>query len=224
MNNHLGGHALHQTDTTTDGDAGWGFGLEEAEFDDIFEEAEDENDKVPVREGNSIGELKTWDRTIDESDNLLDTIQKNPAFRGKVPHPGFDLESLLVESLEEAETSAAVKAGRKRLIDRRITPKERTQIESVIKAWELTKEWRPAAAVHVFNTQRCGYCCSENSTYAGLFQRQIHRSSAITRWVTYPNGSGNSDGLPRENKRSVTESPVCIECCEEQGFGPWELL
>lgn len=210
----------HQTDTTEDFDAGQGFNNED--FDDVEEmiredDTDDSDPTPPSSEFSKSGDM----RAIAGEDLLADIMGTAAPAPGKAKVAGasFDLDDLLAESIEEATASAAVKSGRKRLQDNRINKREREEIEAKIREWELAREWKPAASVRIFNTQTCTHCYSENSTYAGLFQRQIHRSSKIMRWVLDVNGSGSNDGLPKEHKSSTTEVTVCIDCCTQQGFG-----
>lgn len=216
MTPHLTTHSQHTTDTTADTDAGQafedsGFDLEEA----LQESSSDDSDNdVPSAELRSVGDMRA------ATDDLLEGLTLTPAdtlLKGN--SDDMSLDALLDESLKQASDSVAVKAGRKRLQDKRLPNRERLEIEAKIKEWELAREWLPAASVHIFNTQTCTNCGNVNATYAGLFQRQIHRSSKIMRWVLDVNGSGNNDGLPKEHKDALTEVPVCIECCATQGYG-----
>jgi len=222
MTLHLDSISRHRTDTTTDIDAGLEF--EEGDFASVRELVTDDSDsgleddsEVPSGEFNKSGDMRAA-ATADLLADLMNNKAPAPG-KAKIAGAGFDLDDLLAESLEEATASAAVKSGRKRLQDSRISKREKDEIEAKIREWELAREWKPAAAVHIFNTQTCTHCYSENSTYSGLFQRQIHRSSKIMRWVLDVNGSGSNDGLPKEHKSSSTEVTVCVECCAQQGFG-----
>ena len=199
----------HRTDLTQDLDAG---------FDDHDLEDFDGVNEVLTSDDD---EPDQYDTAATEDDLLGELLNPTAAEAGeqKKLKGVIDLDDLLAESLEEASASARIKSDRKSLKDTRVSVKEREAMEARIRAWELAREWKPAAAVQFFNTQLCSDCGSENSTYAGLFQRQVHRNSKVMRWVLDVNGSGNNDGLPREHKESLTEVPVCRDCVTEQGFG-----
>jgi hypothetical protein len=198
-----------QTDTTQDLDGGQ---TAEEDFADLMADMEaldDADGFLEAVEGNE--ELaKTTDAAVAELEELL-----RPTTAHKVAGE-FSLDDLLTESLDAINESAAVKAGRKKLRDTRTTSKERAEIEARIKEWELAREWKPAATVAMFHQQLCVHCFSNNRTFDGLFQRQVHRHSKINRWVRQ--AEVFDSGLDKEHKLHTSSVEVCEGCLEEQGF------
>lgn len=196
----------HSTDTMQDLDAGL---TAEDDYMSVLAELEAEEAAEAAAEAEAGDDL-TGALETSHAASLLDELMKPAAAPGD-----FSLDDLLNESMEAVNASAAVKAGRKRLRDSNVGSKERGQIEETIRLWELEREWRPAATVVMFQTQTCT-CVTAQSIFAGLFQRQAHRTSKIDRWVQVPEGL--DPALPKEIKHADSDTAICLNCVTNHGF------
>lgn len=186
----------------------------------INEEAEQQALRQELDEASSGSDSfsKSFAHTLatpDTLEELLDAPRPGSP-ETKVKGDGFDLDALMEESMDQINASAAVKLGRKKLKDTRISNKERIEIEETIRKWELAREWKPAATAAMFQTQYCNHCGSIHSVFAGIFQRQVHRSSKIVRWVL--TSAAVDEALPKEVKHSDKTTVMCVSCVQGMGF------
>jgi len=128
----------------------------------------------------------------------------------------LDLDALLTESVEIRAAQQNLKTARKAVALTSATPEERAAIESKIREWEAKSEWKPAAVVAMFTKQECTCCGSIHSTFAGIFQRQEHRTNTLSRWVREKTPSHLN--LPREQKHNVEHTAFCVLCADAAGF------
>ena len=129
----------------------------------------------------------------------------------------LDLDSLLTESVELHSAKQSLKTARKQLASGLTNGETRAEIEAKIREWEAKSEWKPAAVVAMFTTQVCK-CGSRHTLFAGIFQRQTHRTSTASRWVAERTPAHLN--LPKEQKHSDVDVAFCLCCVEAQGFPP----
>src|SRR5260370_30414801 len=128
----------------------------------------------------------------------------------------FDLDALLSESMKAKKDALAVKEARKLLSDKSIPSETKREIEATVRAWELQREWTPVAATVMIDEQCCSHCNSTHEHYAGLFQKQRHRTSKIERWIK--SDPVANKGLPQEVKFTEEYVPMCSDCMSEFGW------
>lgn len=124
--------------------------------------------------------------------------------------------NLLVESLALQRDKGVLKESRAKLKDTRVQGTERAKLEATVREIELVQEWSAVSNVVIFTSQVCQHCGKEHSTFAGLFQRQVSKSSKINRWQPIKE---LVVGLPKERKYTKTAVPICCECVEGQNWG-----
>lgn len=128
----------------------------------------------------------------------------------------ISLDNLLAESMAERTAAEDVKVARQVLAKGGLAAAEAAAIAAQVRSWEARREWKPAAAVAMFNRQRCRCCDSYHTQFSGWFQRQTHRDSRADRWINHIKPV--DDGLPRETKYQDSWAEVCENCVEHIGF------
>lgn len=127
-----------------------------------------------------------------------------------------ELDGLIADSIKQTQESAEIKKARKMLAHGHLAPDERKALETVVRSWELRREWDAAAAVVIFDTQICSYCGCTHSHYLGLFQRQTSRKGHADRWIQSTVVANT--GLPQEVKHQESYIPLCTGCMGEHGW------
>jgi hypothetical protein len=128
----------------------------------------------------------------------------------------FDLNNLLNESLNRKKEMGEVKAARRKLASGGADGEEEKEaLAELIRSWELRREWTPVANTIMFEVQHCTHCGAEHKHLTGLFQRQEHRTSKISRWVR----AAEDVALPKTQKDNVSYIAICADCCEALGWG-----
>lgn len=128
----------------------------------------------------------------------------------------FDLDALLAESMTDAKAAADTKVARQILAKGGLPTAERDAIAASVRAFELRREWNPAAAVVMFSRQKCKGCGGFSTQFTGYYQRQTHRHTGISRWV--PHIPPTDEKLPREAKYVDTLAESCTTCAWNAGF------
>ena len=121
-----------------------------------------------------------------------------------------DLDAFLRESMAAKAQQEAVRESRKRLAKGGLSKEEHAELDALIRAWDLKKDWRPVAVAAVFNTQKCLTCGNEHPMFQGFYQKQISTSRQIERWVEVPPSA--NQGLPREVKETLETTDWCMGC------------
>ncbi len=149
---------------------------------------------------------------MEELKTLLALVPSPP------PVNDFSLDAFLGECLQAKSDTDAVKESRKALSRGTVDPSVRSEMESLIRAWEVKREWNVAAAVIMFSRQKCACCEQFSVQFQGYYQRQVHKSHELERWII---SSGPADtSLPRECKYEDAVVPTCENCAENEG---WEV-
>jgi uncharacterized membrane protein YecN with MAPEG domain len=130
------------------------------------------------------------------------------------------LDDLLQESMQVVIARKELKAARPKLTDQRVGSPERKEIEAKIREWEQASEWKPAAVTAMFLTQVCR-CGTQSIHFKGLFQRQSHRTSTLSRWILTSTPAHLN--LPKEQKYDTEQVAMCYRCCDSKGFQLPEL-
>ena len=130
-------------------------------------------------------------------------------------HDFSDLDDLLAEAVELKSAAANAKAARKSLSAGLCSSAERAETEAKIREWESRTEWKAAAAVAMFNAQRCS-CGGTHTVFAGIFQRQEHKTSKVNRWIREETPAHLK--LPYEHKVNWESVGICITCVGAAGF------
>lgn len=125
--------------------------------------------------------------------------------------------NLLGESLALQKDKVTLKDSRAKLKDTRVQGTERSKLEETIRSIELVQEWSIVSNVVIFNQQLCTHCGAKHSTFSGLFQRQVSKTSRINRWQAI---KALTPGFPKEAKHTVTEVPICCDCAMRQSWAP----
>lgn len=146
-------------------------------------------------------------------------VQPAPAATATAPADDF-FSSLLGESLALQKDKVTLKDSRAKLKDTRVQGAERSQLEDTIRSIELVQEWSIVSNVVIFNQQFCTHCKAKHSTFSGLFQRQVSKTSRINRWQAIKE---LTPGFPKEAKHTVTEVAICCDCALEQDWKPEAL-
>ena len=124
---------------------------------------------------------------------------------------GFgELDALLKESVASKAEAVRVKEQRKLLASGRLTGESRLHTETLIRSWELKKEWIPVAAVQMFSAQQCSHCGGVHHHFLGIYQRQLSKLSKVSRWIKSDDVANR--GLPQETKCEESFAPVCADC------------
>jgi len=139
----------------------------------------------------------------------LDEIEDIPV--RKLNDDFAELDALLAGAMTAKADALKVKDARRRLANGHFPKEERSSVEAMITAWELKKEWLPAASVQMFSAQTCSNCGEVHYHFEGVYQRQIHKvSHTISRWIK--SDVVANKGLPEEAKCEEFFAPVCA-CC-----------
>ena len=153
-------------------------------------------------------ELSSNDNSTVELDSLLDTGTSG------VVDDLDELNQLLAESMSAKEDARKVKEARKALASKGTLESEREELKRLVAQWELKREWTPVANTIMFDVQHCTNCGTQHKHFTGLFQRQEHKVSKITRWIR----SVEDSALPKEVKESTAYAGICSGCCSNLGW------
>lgn len=123
----------------------------------------------------------------------------------------LSLDSLLADSMKNVAQDKKLKESRQRLAKGGLSDSERSEIEAKVAEWELARLWNPAASVACFDVQVC-QCGSKHEHFIGYFQRQLHKTSKIDRWVRVDRAAVMASTLPREIKRTEYPTEICADC------------
>lgn len=130
-------------------------------------------------------------------------------------HPP-ELEDLLLEAQLLSESAEAAKAAKRHLRSPRMkSPEERTQLQNVIRDWELRSEWEAVATAALFTRYHCE-CGFITDVFANLLEHHKHRRFTTTqRWVSV---KASRADLPREVIFQDIPVPCCSECASAKGW------
>jgi hypothetical protein len=85
-------------------------------------------------------------------------------------------------------------------------------------------EWRPVAAVVMFEVQTCSHCCRQHKVFRGFGTRFMRRSDSTMRIAQ---AECLDRGLPLETHEILSQAPLCVECMAEVAsdgpMRPYEL-
>lgn len=130
-----------------------------------------------------------------------------------------DLMKEVQKTTEEALLKSKVVDLQKKIRDRRFSDEKKLELLSDLGEAQARLQvimWRPLANVAFFTTQKCDGCGSEHSVFLQYMQRQETTSGAkVSR---YQRVSRPHPELPNEVIKQVTETHVCVDCCEDHGF------
>jgi hypothetical protein len=137
----------------------------------------------------------------------------------------FDLDALLVESIQSQQDKLELAKNRKKLQATWLSDAEKKTLKADTEKLASRVEWAPVAAVAIFHTQRCVSCGTRHTHFMGVFQQQKQKTGGISgtvsaeRWVRAVD-STMIDNLPKVQK--LTDEPVDMcECCAVSlGFPP----
>ena len=129
----------------------------------------------------------------------------------------ISLDDLFAESLASLQEKADTKAARALLSNgTKLSTAERDAIQDSVRNFELKREWVAQAHVVMFSRQCCKSCGEFHSTFLGFFQRQVHKTSKVERWVASTRPTETT--LPRESKYQDEMAEMCQECAFNIGF------
>lgn len=151
----------------------------------------------------------------DDDENFGDLDELDEIFG---PTDGFDLDQLLAESVAAKKAADETKANRKLLSSKnaKLTAAQRQAMQDQVRANELRTEWTAQASVAIYSIQQCSHCGTKHGHFSGLFQRQVHRTSKIDRWVQ--SNPVQNQGLHKESKENISYTEMCACCGPEFGF------
>lgn len=128
----------------------------------------------------------------------------------------FSLDDLLAESYQERQEVKEAKAGRLLLAKGKLPKAATKELQQKVLEAETKEEWASEADVLAFDLQKCQSCGHTHSHYVGRFQKQRHRDKKLTRFVRMSTLKG--EPLVKIVDRTVSNVPICSECCGDIGF------
>jgi len=186
---------------------------EGADLDDAYA-GEGDSEELPCPQRGGFAASLRVAAAAKQAVSLASPVTENPAPADSAE--GF-FGALLAESIAIQKDKTVLKDSRAKLKDTRVSGAERAKLESTVREIELVQEWSAVSNVVLFNEQHCTYCGKHHTTFSGLFQRQVSRTSKINRWQAV---KGLTAGLRKESKHTVTEVPICHDCAGGQEWGP----
>jgi len=126
------------------------------------------------------------------------------------PDGEFDLDALLVESIQRVEETKRLRTQKDRA-QRAANPNERASALVEVRAIEDKREWNKVAVVALFREQQCITCSTSQQHFIGYFIHSQHHSNHGTKLVKSTDRS-EWGGLPRALKIDSELVDACHRC------------
>ena len=199
----------HETEQEQEQEIEVGFDHEADSLEELFLSEEDEGELAGLLRAMAPAPLRTIPSEEEENETATST---------SLIMDFADLDSLLAESITTSTKKAEVIRARKALQRGNVIGAERAKLQAIVAKWELEREWNVVGQDALFETQQCK-CGNVQYHFLGFFQKQQHRTSAITPWLTVDEGTRTLEELPRGIKEELFQVPICIKCAVRSGWG-----
>jgi hypothetical protein len=144
----------------------------------------------------------------------------------------FDLDDLLVESVQQRDERKAAKSPAKSITKKAnklgrgasskdvqwMNATERAEFQKQVSNMNIDGSWVTEAAVAMFAEQTCKCCGAAATHFEGFFlQQRATRNAYTERWIPSPD-TVSLNGHPKAVKINHSEADSCLDCAANLGF------